>query len=94
LHTWCYWQEWFNNCAVVGFTGIAEHAVDGWLAVPPNGCDALRTRYLDAVDEAKRIVAESASLGDPLLPPGRHSHRLLASRAALACSLNARRRQT
>jgi hypothetical protein len=26
----CYWQEWFNGCAIGGFTGIAEHAVDGW----------------------------------------------------------------
>ena len=67
-----YWQEWFNNCAVVGFTGIAEHAVDGWPAVPPNGWDALRTRYLHAVEEAKRIAAESDSLGDPVLPPGVH----------------------
>jgi uncharacterized damage-inducible protein DinB len=66
----CYWQEWFNNCAVVGFTGIAEHAVDGWPAVPPDGWDALRTRYLHSVAEAKRIAAESSSLGDPVLPPG------------------------
>ena len=66
----CYWQEWFNNCAVVGFTGIAEHAVDGWPAVPPDGWDALRTRYLQSVEEAKHIAAESGSLGNPVLPPG------------------------
>ena len=66
----CYWQEWFNNCAVVGFTGIAEHAVDGWAAVPRDGWDALRTRYLRSIEEAKRIAAESNSLGDPVLPPG------------------------
>jgi uncharacterized damage-inducible protein DinB len=66
----CYWQEWFNNCAVVGFTGIAEHAVDGWPAVPPDGWDALRTRYLDAVEEAKRIAAESNALNDAVLPSG------------------------
>ena len=66
----CYWQEWFNNCAVFGFSGIAKHAVDGWPAVPPDGWDVLRTRYLDAVEEAKRIAAESDSLGNPVLPPG------------------------
>ena len=67
-----YWQEWFNNCAVAGFTGIPEHAVEGWPAVPPDGWDALRTRYLRAVEEAKRIAAESDALGDPILPPGVH----------------------
>ena len=67
-----YWQEWFNNCVVAGFTGIAEHAVDGWPAVPPDRWDALRTRYLHAVEEANRLAAESDSLGDPLLPPGVH----------------------
>jgi uncharacterized damage-inducible protein DinB len=66
----CYWQEWFTNCAVVGFTGIAKHAVDGWPPVAPTGWDALRTRYLDAVAEAERIAAESVSLGDAVLPPG------------------------
>jgi uncharacterized damage-inducible protein DinB len=66
----CYWQEWFNDCALVGFRGIAEHSVDGWPAVPPDGWDAIRMRYLDAVAEAQRIAAESGSLGDPVLPPG------------------------
>jgi uncharacterized damage-inducible protein DinB len=66
----CYWQEWFNGCAVVGFTGIAAHAVDGWPAVPPDGWDQLRRRYLHSVDEAKRIAAESDSLDRPVLPPG------------------------
>jgi uncharacterized damage-inducible protein DinB len=66
----CYWQEWFNRCAVHGFTGIAQHAADGWPSVPRDGWEALRTRYLHAVDEAKRIAEESDSLGDPLLPPG------------------------
>jgi uncharacterized damage-inducible protein DinB len=66
----CYWQEWFNACAVAGFTGIVEHAADGWPPVPPNGWEAIRTRYLHSVEEAKRIAAESGSLGDSLLPPG------------------------
>lgn len=66
----CYWQEWFNECARVGFTGIAEHAADGWPPVLPDGWDALRTRYLHAVEEAKRIAAQSSALGDPVLPPG------------------------
>jgi uncharacterized damage-inducible protein DinB len=66
----CFWQEWFNTCAAAGFTGIAQHAVDGWPAVPPDGWDALRTRYLQSVAEAKRLAAESPSLGKRLLPPG------------------------
>ena len=66
----CYWQEWFNDCAIVGFTGIAQHAVDGWPAVPADGWDALRTRFLRSIEEAQRIAAESDSLGDPLLPAG------------------------
>jgi hypothetical protein len=49
----CYWQEWFNNCAVVGFTEIAEHAVDGWPAVPPDGW-ALLTRYRIALNAVGR----------------------------------------
>ena len=66
----CYWQEWFNECAVAGFTGMAEHSVDGWPAVPPDGWDGLRARYLRSLEEAKRIAAESDSLGDAVLPPG------------------------
>ena len=53
----CHWQEWFNGCATAGFTGIAEHAADGWPPVPADGWDALRTRYLRSVEEAKRIAA-------------------------------------
>jgi uncharacterized damage-inducible protein DinB len=68
-HT-CYWQEWFNDCAVVGFTGIAEHAVGGWPTVPPGGWETLRARFLDSIAEAKRIAAESGSLGNRVLPPG------------------------
>ncbi len=80
----CYWQEWFNKCAVVGFSGIAEHAVDGWPAVPPDGWDALRTRYLHSVAEAKRIAAESDSLGNPVTcQRGSTFPALPTSRAAL-----------
>jgi uncharacterized damage-inducible protein DinB len=66
----CYWQEWFNGCAVAGFTGIAQHAVDGWPAVPADEWDTLCARYLRTVDDAKRIVAQSDSLAEPILPPG------------------------
>ena len=64
----CYWQEWFNACLLSGFTGIAQHAVDGWPAVAADGWDALRERYLKSIDEAKRIAAESNSLADALIP--------------------------
>jgi uncharacterized damage-inducible protein DinB len=66
----CYWQEWFNGCAVSGFSGIPQRAEDGWPAVPADGWPAARTRYLDAIDEARRIVFASDSLGQALLPPG------------------------
>jgi uncharacterized damage-inducible protein DinB len=66
----CYWQEWFNGCAVPGFTGIAEHADPGWPAVTEEGWDSLRTRYLGALEEAKKIVSTSDSLGESLLPVG------------------------
>ena len=64
----CFWQEWFNACVVSGFTGIPQHSVDGWPAAPAGGWDALRKRYLRSIEEAKRIIAESESLTDALLP--------------------------
>ena len=64
----CFWQEWFNACLLNGFTGIPKHSTDGWPAADPNGWDRLRERYVRALDEAKRIAAESASLADALLP--------------------------
>ena len=66
----CHWQEWFNDAIVNGFTGIAKHAVDGWPTVPDGGWDSVRARFLRSIDEAKRLAVQSASLGDPLLPPG------------------------
>lgn len=68
----CYWQEWFNACLVAGFTGIAQHSVDGWPAVDANGWDVLRERYIRSIAEAKRLATDSASLSDPLLPPDAH----------------------
>ena len=65
----CYWQEWFSRCAAEGFTGVAEHASEGWPAVAPDGWEALHTRYLRAIEEAKQIAATSTALGDPLIPP-------------------------
>lgn len=64
----CFWQEWFNACLVCGFTGIPQHSVDGWPAAHAGGWEALRERYVSAIDEAKRIATESDSLADPLLP--------------------------
>ena len=64
----CFWQEWFNNCLMSGFTGIPKHSVDGWPAAPAGGWEALRQRYVRSIDEAKRIAAESDSLTDALLP--------------------------
>jgi uncharacterized damage-inducible protein DinB len=66
----CFWQEWFNACALTGFTGVPEHAADGWPAVPAGGWEAVRTRYLAAIEAATQFVAGSDTLDDPLLPPG------------------------
>jgi uncharacterized damage-inducible protein DinB len=63
----CFWQEWFNGCLVDGFTGIAQHSVDGWPAVQAGDWDVLRDRYLTSIDAAKQIAA-TASLADLLLP--------------------------
>ena len=64
----CFWQEWFNTCLVSGFTGIAQHAVDGWPATVADGWDDLRHRYIRSLEDATRFAAESNSLADPLLP--------------------------
>jgi uncharacterized damage-inducible protein DinB len=64
----CFWQEWFNACLVSGFSGIPQHSEGGWPGVPDGGWDSLRERYIRSIEEADRIVAESASLTDPLLP--------------------------
>ena len=60
----CYWQEWFSQCAAEGFTGVAEHASQGWPAVARDGWEALRARYLHAIDVAKQIAATSTALGE------------------------------
>ena len=65
----CYWQEWFNACAETGFTGVPEHAPEGWPAPSNGGWAALRDRYLRAIETAKRI-ATAGSLDEPLLPAG------------------------
>ena len=65
----CYWQEWFTSCAADGFVGMAEHASEGWPAVGAGGWEALRRRYLTAIDDAKQIVATSTALNDRLIPP-------------------------
>ncbi|MBL8237467.1 MAG: DinB family protein [Bryobacterales bacterium] len=66
----CYWQEWFNAGAREAFSALPEHASEGWPAVPADGWEELRARYIDAIGEAKRIVATEDSLGMALLPPG------------------------
>ena len=64
----CFWQEWFNDCLVHGFTGIPQHSEGGWPDVSGGGWDSLRERYIRSIEEAKRIATESASLTNPLLP--------------------------
>jgi hypothetical protein len=66
----CFWPEWFNGCAARGFTGAPLHAEEGWPPVPADGWEALRSRYFAVIEESKRIVAESAVLHEPVLPPG------------------------
>jgi uncharacterized damage-inducible protein DinB len=49
--------------------GTPQHAAESWPAGSAGNWDALRTRYLDSIEEAKRIAARSDSLNDPILPP-------------------------
>ena len=65
----CYWQEWWNHCAVGGYPGVPRHAAESWPAGSAGDWDALRTRYLESIEEAKRIAAQSDSLNDSILPP-------------------------
>ena len=68
----CYWQEWFNACAETGFTGVPEHAPEGWPDPSNSSWAALRERYLRVIETAKRIAAEADSLNEPLLSAGIH----------------------
>jgi hypothetical protein len=79
----CYWQEWFNACAEAGFSGIPEHAPEGWPVPSSCGWAALRNRYLSAIENAKHIAA-AGSLYKPLLPAGVEIPRWPTSRAAPA----------
>lgn len=65
-----FWQEWFNACARNGFTGVVEHAEPGWPAVGADGWGAVQERYFGAIEESKRIAAQSAALNEPALSPG------------------------
>jgi hypothetical protein len=65
-----FWQEWFNGCARDGFSGVVEHAEPGWPAVGADDWDAVKARYLEAIEESKRIASQSEVLNEPALPPG------------------------
>jgi uncharacterized damage-inducible protein DinB len=70
----CFWQEWFNECARAGFTGVPLHAAEGWPAVEPasgaTGWTEVRERFFAAMADAKQIIAESRGFAEPLLPAG------------------------
>src|SRR5262249_40287765 len=65
-----YWQDWFNGCVERGFSSVPEHASTGWPPVRWEEWNDVRDRYLASIEEAKRIIASSPSLGDRLLPEG------------------------
>lgn len=57
----CFWQEWLNACLATGFTGIPQHSVDGWPSTETDEWDDLRQRYVQSIEEAKRIAAAITS---------------------------------
>lgn len=65
-----FWQKWFNACLATGFTPPPASAADGWPAVGPGQWEVLREGFLQSIEDAKRLIAESDSLGECLLPPG------------------------
>jgi uncharacterized damage-inducible protein DinB len=49
---------------------MPSQAAEGWPPVPSGLWDAVRSRYLAAIEESKRILATSTVLSEPLLPAG------------------------
>jgi hypothetical protein len=89
----CFWQEWFNDCAVHGFSGIAEHAVDGWPPVSDDAWDALRTRYLQAIEAAKRIARRVDLARQPVVAARRQDRQPFESIARICHPADGRAQQ-
>lgn len=66
----CYWQNCFNQIAIHGFSGLPQHAEEGWPPCPAAEWPALRDRFLAVVRESQEIAATSPNLDLKLLPEG------------------------
>lgn len=66
----CFWQDWFNQSARIGFTNFPEHAVGGWPSCAAEEWPALRDRYLAVIHESAEIARAAPDLDAKLLPEG------------------------
>src|SRR5262245_907582 len=68
-HMWFY-QDIFNRAAKGEFAKFPDHAPEGWPSVGAESWDQMRARYLESIEESKRIVETSTRLDEKLLPDG------------------------
>ena len=66
----CFWQDCFNQIARNGFTGLAEHAEDGWPPCTAGEWPALHDRFLAVIRESQEIASSALDLERKLLPDG------------------------
>lgn len=64
----CFWQEYFNRAATDGFSGVPEHAAEGWPGILPGEWDALRERFFRSIETTQGLAATSPTLNEKLLP--------------------------
>lgn len=64
----CYWQDLFNGIAQQGFTGLPEHAEEGWPSMEAGEWDALRERFLASVELTQQLALTCDRLDEKLLP--------------------------
>lgn len=63
-----YWQDLFNSIAESGFTGLPEHAAEGWPSMEAGGWNDLRTRFLASVERTQQLALSCERLNEKLLP--------------------------
>ena len=65
-----YWQEFFNRNAETGWSGVPEHAAEGWPAIKPGGWEKLRQEFLESCNRMQSLAAQHPRLDAKLLPDG------------------------
>jgi uncharacterized damage-inducible protein DinB len=63
-----YWQDFFNSIAENGFTGLPEHAAEGWPPMEPGGWNDLRVRFLATAERTQQLALTCDRLHEKLLP--------------------------